>query len=216
MWTGFPPKNQSQPPFRIDPFTRALIFDIDGTLVDTLPVHFETWQHTLRELHEYELSWAEFSKVLGFGKFEIVQKFSALIGKELDYRLHKDVQEEKYAHAVRDAALISPVVELLKKYASKLPICLATAESRQVAELNISVSGVEGYYDCLLAAEDVQRRKPDPEIYLKAAEILDVPPRLCQVFEDSEAGILAAKGAQMKVCDVSSFAPSNAAYSTRN
>lgn len=208
MLNGFPVDDFNRPLLQIDRSTRALIFDIDGTLVDTIPIHFETWKEVLRELNGYELSWQNFRKVLGYGKLEIIQKLSTFVGKELDYQLYKEVQEEKYADAVRRALPIQPVVDLLKKNFHRLPVCLATAESRRIAELNIGVLKIDGLYSCLLTADDVKHRKPHPEIYLKAAEILDVTPLLCHVFEDSEAGILAARGARMKVTDVSAFSPS--------
>lgn len=187
----------------IDPAARALIFDIDGTLVDTLAIHYRAWKATLLELDNYSLSSQQFKAIIGYGKNDMVERLSLLLARPLDFRLHVERQEAHYASDLVFARPIEPVVTLLTDYFGRLPVCLATSEHRRIAELNIKAAGLVGRFDFLLAAEDVDRPKPDPEIYLEASRLMGRAPEFCQVFEDSPVGIRAARSAGMMVTDVS-------------
>ena len=103
------------------------------------------------------------------------------------------------AHKVKP---IPPVVELVKQYHKILPMAVGTGASRRSAELQLETLQIKEYFDVIVTADDVDRHKPNPDTFLKCAEMMNVEPADCQVLEDGEMGMQAAKKAGMLLIDV--------------
>ncbi|MGL4369729.1 MAG: HAD-IA family hydrolase, partial [Spirochaetota bacterium] len=100
---------------------------------------------------------------------------------------------------------IEPVVEIARHYKGKMPMSLGTGGRRDLAEITIRAIGLDGFFDIMVAAEDVEHHKPAPDTFLECARLMSVAPALCQVFEDGIQGLEAGKRAGMIVTDVRPF-----------
>lgn len=180
---------------------KAFIFDLDGVIVDTAKYHFIAWKRIGEKVgftltHEQNESLKGVSRVesldriLAWAKEELTQeeKERLLIEKNQDYLAQIDNmgQEE-----------ILPGVLSLLQYAKEnnIPVALGSASKNATAILQ--KLGITSYFDALVDGNHVTKSKPDPEVFLKGAEILQQDPKNCIVFEDAAAGIQAAKTAGM-------------------
>ena len=91
---------------------------------------------------------------------------------------------------------------MLKKFAGTIPVSIGTGGRKEVVERTIEVLGIKELIDHLVTANDVDNHKPHPETFIKCAELMNVEPKYCQVFEDGDYGIKAAKDAGMIVTDI--------------
>ena len=172
------------------------IFDFDGVLVNTMEGHFACYSAALAEAG-IPIDRAQFFSQAGMTGREQIAYFAARAGVSVDpdaiYKRKGEIFREKKP----EATPIEPMVRLLATLrASGVPIAIATGSSR------LSVTPVIERYDLtptvLVAAEDVARGKPHPDLFLRAAELLRIPPADCVVIEDSDVGIEAAKSAGMR------------------
>ena len=179
----------------------AFIFDCDGTIADTMPLHFEAWTKALGE-------WSRFLPedvfyALGGTKTDRV----AEIVREranADFDVEKVVHEKEhyFMDHLGDVVPIMPVIEIIEAWRGKIPIAVASGGFRRVIEEILKRLALDSCFDVLVCAEDVVNGKPDPEPFLKAAELLGANPTKCLVFEDSPTGIAAAKAAGMAWVEV--------------
>ncbi len=183
---------------------RAIIFDCDGTLADTMPSHYEAW---MTVLDRYELAMDEdrFYALGGWPTRKVAELLAREAGREIDVAQlahQKEALFEDLVHLVRP---IQGVLEVVHTHRGKLPIAVATGAVRQVCERILRQIGLEDVFDTLVTADDVQRHKPEPDIYLEAARRLNVAPRHCRVYEDTDPGIESARRAGMDPVDVRTF-----------
>jgi len=182
----------------------AFIFDLDGVIVDSNPVHLEVWREYLQNLG---LTVDDKLPELMYGRRndEIVR---ALFGDALS-------QEEIYAHGAAKEALyrermkpqltkrlVPGVVDFLERHAS-IPKGLATNAEPANAEFVMSETGLSKFFQVVVDGHKVEKPKPAPDIYLLAAALLKKKPEECVVFEDSATGIQAARSAGMRVVALS-------------
>ena len=183
---------------------KGLIFDCDGTLADTMPIHWQAWRDALKSYGaECPL---EFLRDLGGVPAErIVEIFNHNFEHDLDTAI---VAREKN-NLVREKLLtvqpIKPVTDIVREYKGKLPMAVASGGYRENVENTIKSIGLLGYFDIILTSDDDVPPKPSPEIFLAIAKVFKLKPRECQVFEDGPAGLEAARKAGMVVTDVRPF-----------
>ncbi len=182
-----------------DSKTRAAIWDVDGTLVDTAELHFHAWADLARGLGK-PFTRADFAATFGQRNPEIITRLfgthytPAEIGelgerKEVLYR----------AAAGRGVDLLPGVRALLEGLrAAGFKQAIGSSAPRANLDLILRLTGVESFFDAVVSAEDTQRGKPDPQVFLTAAERLGVEPRHCMVLEDAVAGVQAARAGGMK------------------
>src|SRR5437588_7303250 len=167
---------------------------MDGTLVDTAELHFQAWGAVCRELGR-DFSRADFAATFGRRNPEI---FTALFGDRLsDAEAAKwgDRKEELYrAAAGRGVELLPGVRALLSGlHRAGFRQAIGSSAPRANLELILEATGVARYLDAIVGAEETQRGKPDPQVFLVAAAQLGVAPERCVVFEDAVAGVQAAR-----------------------
>jgi beta-phosphoglucomutase family hydrolase len=189
----------------IHPQAKALIFDIDGTLADTMPAHYNAFK---KVLEKYGIDFTEslFNSLAGVPvgpQMEILkEKFKPEGFVPEKVAAEKEAEYHKTLHEMKP---IKPVVDVLRVNYGKMPIGCGTGGDSRVARKTLEVIGVLEQVDAIVACDDVQNGKPAPDTFLKCAELLGVEPQYCQVFEDGEPGIVAAKAAGMMVTDVRKF-----------
>lgn len=178
----------------------AVIFDLDGVVVDNMKFHRLAWEKFL-EKYAPEIDMTTFSR--HFGKkndalFEIVFSRSLTSDEVKKYGDEKEfLYRELYADSIET---VSGLVEFLKILKSNnIKTAVASAAPPVNVDFVLSKTGTREFFDIVMNAEDVVKGKPDPEIYLKTAQRLACSPRACVVFEDTFPGLTAAKNAGMKV-----------------
>ena len=189
---------------KVHPEAKALIFDLDGTLSDSLPVHVETW-NKIGEKYGFVFDPKIVQELTGRPTLEFAKRIV------YQYRLTEDPHEivrQKQQSFWELAHLLEPVEEVLavvKEYYGKLPLAVGTGASRKSAEVQLNALNIARFFDVIVSADDVLHHKPEPETFLECARLMKVEPAFCQVFEDGDLGITAAKKAGMLVTDVRPF-----------
>lgn len=181
--------------------TKGLIFDMDGTLADSMPMHFLAWKLTAAE-NGFEYTEKQFLETAGMPTFKIVTVINNELGLNLDPVKFSKRKEEHFLNNIEDVKLIEPVADIVREYHNRLPMSIGTGGKKEIAKLTLRILGFEKYFDIIVSAEDVVNHKPFPDTFLKCAELMKVNPEFCQVFEDGEMGLTAAKRAGMIVTDV--------------
>ena len=186
----------------IDPHIQGLIFDSDGTLVDTMPLHYQTWQEITKKegTHFPEQL---FYDLAGVPSDKIAEILNEKFGYHMDPQKTAVEKEQLFLEKYLPRAIpIEPVVALAKKYKGKMPMAVATGGIPAVVNSALKTIGMEGYFDAIVTSEDVEHGKPAPDTFLEAARRLNVEPQYCMVFEDSDMGLEAAKRAGMAAVDI--------------
>ena len=188
----------------IDPKARGLIFDLDGTIADTMPLHYIAWKNAAAR-YGIDLSVELFLQLAGIPLYPTVERLNEIFSKQIDPEEMGDAKEKEFEDNIRLSKPIKPVIDLIVKYHGKLPMAVGTGGSTRIARKTLDVAGVGKYIDILVSSEDVKNYKPHPETFLRCAGLMEIEPSYCQVFEDGALGIEAAKRAGMMVVNVTGF-----------
>jgi HAD superfamily hydrolase (TIGR01509 family) len=178
------------------------IFDCDGTLADTMPLHFRAWCDALAPTgcpfpEEQFYEWG------GVTAEEIVARLNALHGHTMDPAGMAHFKENLYRGLIPQVGPLAAIVDEARRlHGLGVPLAVASGGMRPMVEDTLDVLGIRALFPVVVAAEDVSRGKPDPEVFLLAAERIGVPAGECVVYEDSPAGLLAARRAGMRAVDV--------------
>jgi beta-phosphoglucomutase family hydrolase len=178
----------------------AFIFDVDGVIVDSNPVHLQVWREYLQR-HGLAADWTLPERMYGLRNDEIVRD---LIGGDLtpeETAAHGAAKEALYREVMRPQLprrLVPGVVDFLRKHRA---ISMGVASNAEPANVDfiLDEGGLRDYFSVVVDGHQVERPKPDPGIFLRTAELLKVPPERCVVFEDSWAGVRAAREAGARV-----------------
>jgi beta-phosphoglucomutase family hydrolase len=185
----------------------AVIFDCDGTLIDTMPLHFKAWQETLGEQaglfpEETFYAWG------GVTAREIVMRINQIHGTSLPDEALAEDKEQRYHFLIPQATVIPLVVAEVKRFhAAGIPMGVASGGMRSVVEESLRVTGLRDYFGAVATADDVVHGKPAPDVFLLAAKRLGVAPETCVVYEDGDTGLEAARRAGMRGVDIRPFLP---------
>jgi HAD superfamily hydrolase (TIGR01509 family) len=178
-----------------------VIFDCDGTLADTMPLHYRAWAETLA-LSGAAMSEALFYELGGVPTEEIVRILNARHGYQLSVRETAVDKEERYEALLPQAPAVRPVVALARSLCGQLPLAVASGGIRRLVDKTIAALDLTHCFQAIKTAEDVVHGKPAPDLFLAAATALGVPPDRCLVYEDSDLGLEAARRAGMPWVDV--------------
>jgi len=192
--------------FDIKPGIKGLIFDLDGTLADTMPLHFKSWKIACRK-YGADLDTSFLRKHTGSPGWliadEIIKKYNLDGSVTID-----QIIDTKLIEFYKDQPLVKPifpVVEIVKKYHGLLPMSVGTGGHREAVERTMEITDIRKYFEIIITANDVSNFKPHPETFLKCAEQMNVDPEFIEVFEDGDQGIEAALTAGMQATDVRSW-----------
>jgi len=177
----------------------AVIWDVDGTLVDTAELHFQAWASVARELSR-PFTRADFAATFGRRNPEIIQQ---LFGT--DYSAQQvadlgDLKEELYRGAARQGVSLLPGVQALLEglHAAGFAQAVGSSAPRRNLDLILGLTDTQRFFSAVVSMEDTQCGKPDPQVFLVAAQRLGVAPACCVVLEDAVAGVQAARAGGMK------------------
>jgi beta-phosphoglucomutase family hydrolase len=189
---------------KVHPDAKALIFDLDGTLSDSLPVHLATW-NVVGDNYGFVFDPQIIHEMTGRPTIEFAQRIVEQYGLEADPHELVRMKQQSFwskAHLLRP---IVEVVSVVKENYGKLPMSVGTGAGRKSAMVQLETLDLLRYFDAVVTAEDVTSHKPQPETFLECARLMGVEPQYCQVFEDGKLGIEAAQKAGMMVTDITKY-----------
>lgn len=184
----------------------AVIFDLDGVLVDTAPLHYRAWKR-LAELIDIPFNQTDNERLKGLGRRESLEALLALgrrSASEKEIQEWMDVKNRWYVESLADLSPddrlpgVTPLLEQLKKEGFRLAVGSASRNARMILQ-RVELTP---YFDAVVDGTMIKRSKPAPDVFLKAAERLEVPPEQAVVIEDARAGIAAAHAASMKAIGI--------------
>jgi beta-phosphoglucomutase family hydrolase len=192
--------------YDIKPGIKGLIFDLDGTLADSMPLHFKAWQNTLAK-YNATIDSAFLKAHMGTPGWAIAEELIKVNGIEGKVSVEEILQGklEEFIKVQHLVPPVLPVVTIAREYHGKLPMAVGTGGHRQAVERTLEVIGMREYFDIVITANDVERHKPHPDTFLKCAELMGVSPQYIEVFEDGDLGLEAALRAGMTPTDVRSW-----------
>ena len=183
----------------------ALVFDLDGTLIDTMPAHFLCWQEIAKK-YNFDFPEILFYELAGRPAKRIVEHINKTQNKHLDKFQIDNEKEELYLKYLPELKLVNPVVDVAKfAKQSAMPIAIGTGARRDIAIMTLEATKLSNLFEIMICSEDVKEHKPHPETFLACARAMNIPADECLVFEDAEFGFDAAKRAGMKFIDVRQF-----------
>jgi beta-phosphoglucomutase family hydrolase len=176
---------------------QAYIFDCDGTIADTMPLHFRAWTRAMQEFggtfpEDLFYAWG------GIPTFKIVEQLNQKYGTSMDPVEVPRIKEQYFIELIPEVLPIEPVVTLVKQFRGTAPMGVASGGHREIVIRTLDALGLTDFFDTIVGAEDVLHGKPAPDPFLETARRLGVAPEACLVFEDSPTGIEAAKAAGMQ------------------
>jgi HAD superfamily hydrolase (TIGR01509 family) len=180
---------------------KAFLFDFDGTVADTMPVHLAAWNHAL-SFYGLTLTLDQHHGWAGRPTREIVRLLSEAHKRELPVDEILKNKETHYMKALPGVKAIIPVLDIIEASYGKIPMAIVSGSRRKPVESTLKQIGLTKYFDHLVCAEDYVNGKPAPDCFLKAAAFFKVDPKDCLVFEDGILGIKAAQAAGMEVLRV--------------
>jgi beta-phosphoglucomutase family hydrolase len=180
---------------------KALIFDCDGTLADTLPVHFKTWTTALQVVGA-DISKDWYYKYCGTSAEEMLQILKSSYGYQFDSESVIAKRQKHYQSLIDTVKEVRAVAEIVRSHHEKMPLAVASGGERIVLEATLNNINLRNFFDVVVSIDDVEKGKPEPDIFLLAAQRLGVTPQDCIVYEDSDGGLEAAQRAGMRSIDV--------------
>lgn len=190
--------------FPTDFAPRAIIFDCDGTLADTMPAHFEAWTLVLSQ-HGFEMSEDRFYSLGGWPTEKIIAMLASEAGRAVDVLAMAAEKENAFQSLLHQVLPIEPVVAVARRHHQRLPMAVATGAYRKICLNTLEQAGIPDLFDTIVSCEDVTRHKPEPDVFLEAARRLQVSPENCLVYEDTDPGLQSAQRAGMRAIDVRTF-----------
>lgn len=180
---------------------KGLIFDCDGTLADTMPLHWLAWS-TIAERHGLFFPEDRFYSMGGVPSRDIVSILSREQGVTLDALVVSKEKEAVFKPLMSQIKPIECVVEIAREHYGKIPMAVASGGTKWAITQMLEDLGILSWFDAVVTHEDVVNQKPAPDIFLEAARRIGVPPQFCRAYEDTDLGITAIISAGMQAVDV--------------
>lgn len=180
----------------------GLIFDMDGTVIDTMPSHAKAWEMVGQHFGYpfngnllYELGGAPVKTIA----LEMMKRHAMPLD-QLNSVI--ELKREYGKELIMKHATLLPAANVVRSFYAKKPLALGTGSHRAMTEILLDKFDFEKYFSAIVTAEDIQNHKPAPDTFLRCAELIGVKPQRCLVFEDGDLGIQAGLRAGMDVFDV--------------
>jgi HAD superfamily hydrolase (TIGR01509 family) len=174
------------------------IFDLDGTLIDSMPIHYVAWDAAMRQAGLAEpLSEDLFYSLGGVPTRRVAERIGQHYGLKVDVEQVFHAKEAFFVEKLAAVKVIEPVAAVARRVALTRPVAIASGGPRDVVVRSLEVSGLKSLFPVVVTADDVVHGKPSPDMFLLAAQLMGVSPERCLVFEDAEPGMRAAEAAGM-------------------
>jgi beta-phosphoglucomutase family hydrolase len=180
---------------------KGLIFDCDGTLADTMPLHWRAWQ-MVTQRHGLHFPEDRFYSLGGVPSRDILKILAVEQGRSLDHIAVAHEKEEAYLPMLAQAEPIHAVVEIARAHFGKLPLAVASGGTQAIICQVLDHLKIRQMFAAVVTSEMVKNQKPAPDIFLEAARRIGVEPRHCRAYEDTELGLQAIRAAGMEAVDV--------------
>lgn len=189
---------------------QAVIFDMDGVIVDSEPHHKQAFHDTIQDLGYEGLGGLRFEDYVGRSDFELWVDF---VAKHKPPQTMEELLALKRNRVINVMREVQPIFEglpdLVEKLAVRCPLAVASGSEHVVIEAVLDLKNLRRFFSVVVSSADVKRGKPAPDIFLLTAELLQVPARECWVIEDSKAGVAAGLAAGMKVIAITNTYPAH-------
>ncbi len=187
---------------------QAIIFDCDGTLTDSMPVHYIAWRQTMQR---YGIDFPEdrFYQLAGVPTDKIIFQLASEQGVEIDASVAAIEKEDAFLELLHLLEPIEVILEVAEHFRGKIPMAVASGGIRKVIRKQLESIGCIDWFNTIVTAEDTERHKPFPDVFLEAARQLGAHPSHCLVYEDADLGLQAAQAAGMDAVDVRHHFQSN-------
>jgi len=183
---------------------KGLIFDCDGTLADTMPLHWHAWQMVTRR-HDLHFPEDRFYSLGGVPSRDILKMLAAEQGRSLDHIAIAHEKENAYLPLLVQAEPIHAVVEIAQANFGKIPLAVASGGTQPIIVEVLNHLKIRHLFNAVVTSEMVKRQKPAPDIFLEAARRIGVEPKFCRAYEDTDIGLQAIRDAGMEAVDVRQF-----------
>lgn len=182
-------------------FPKGLIFDCDGTLADTMPLHWRAW-NVVTARHKLLFPETRFYAMGGVPSRDILKLLREEQGVDLDPLAVAKEKEHEYLRIMNECTPIQEVVEIARENHGRIPMAVASGGLQHIICGVLDHLGIRHLFDAVVTSEMVTRQKPAPDIFLEAARRIGVEPRFCRAYEDTELGLTAIRAAGMEAVDV--------------
>jgi len=180
---------------------KGIIFDCDGTLADTMPLHWQAWQ-VIVERHRFYFPEDRFYSLGGVPSRDILNMLRMEQQLSLNPIAVALEKEEAYLPLLPQVRPIQAVVGIAREHFGKIPLAVASGGTKPVIEKVLRHLGIRELFAAVVTTEDVVKQKPAPDIFLEAARRIGVKPGSCRAYEDTDLGLQAIRAAGMQAVDV--------------
>ena len=180
---------------------KGIIFDCDGTLADTMPLHWRAWQ-AITARHKLHFPVDRFYALGGVPTRDILKMLSREQGVPIDPVAVAIEKENEYLPLITQVEPVDVVVGVVRDHHGTTPLAVASGGTKKIITQVLEHLGILELFDAIVTSEDVTRQKPAPDIFLEAARRMGVPPEHCRAYEDTDLGLEAIRAAGMEAVDV--------------
>ena|SRR5947207_1512491 len=180
---------------------KGIIFDCDGTLADTMPLHWRAWQ-AVTQRHKLHFPVDRFYALGGVPTRDILKMLSREQGVPLDPVAVALEKENAYLPLIEQVEPVNVVVDVARDHYGNTPLAVASGGTKEIITRVLEHLGIVELFDAIVTSEDVTRQKPAPDIFLEAARRMSVSPTQCRAYEDTDLGLQAIRAAGMEAVDV--------------
>jgi beta-phosphoglucomutase-like phosphatase (HAD superfamily) len=185
---------------------KGLIFDCDGTLADTMPLHWRAWQ-TVTQRYGIKFPEDRFYSLGGVPSRDIFKLLADEQGLVIDPLAAAKEKEAEYIPYLSCVQPVEAVVKIARENYGRIPMAVASGGLQSHIDEVLRHLGIRQFFIAVVTSEFVTRQKPAPDIFLEAARRIDVPPQFCRAYEDTDLGLQAIKAAGMEAVDVRLLKP---------
>jgi HAD superfamily hydrolase (TIGR01509 family) len=180
---------------------KGLVFDCDGTLADTMPLHWQAWQ-MITQRHNLHFPQDRFYAYGGVPSRDILKLLAEEQGRSLDHIAVAHEKEETYLQTLMQVEPIHAVVNIAKENFGKIPMAVASGGTQKIIVQVLEHLKIRHLFNAVVTSEMVTNQKPAPDIFLEAARLIGVEPKFCRAYEDTDLGMQAIRSAGMDAMDV--------------
>ena len=180
---------------------KGLVFDCDGTLANTMPLHWRAWS-LITQRHNLHFPEDRFYSLGGVPSRDILKMLAEEQGHSLDHIAVAHEKEELYLPLMAEVEPIHAVVEIAKANHGKIPMAVASGGTQKIICQVLEHLKIRHLFGAVVTSEMVKNQKPAPDIFLEAARRLGVEPQFCRGYEDTDLGMTAIRAAGMDAVDV--------------